>query len=122
MNSPTIHCKVEKFTGYIKTVVTNARNDYLKKLIRVERCELPVGEPDLGAYQGAKDIDQMILRAALKEQPLIRQQILLYSYFCGYTTSEIARMLQCSQGYVNRQKKAALLALRIAMEGGGDDA
>lgn len=108
------------FSSYLKTVVKNARFDYLSRMKRSQREEA-LDEQLHDLPYDAFDVDKLLLRTALKEQPLIRQQILYYSYHCGFSSIEISKLLQCSVGYVNRQKRAALLALRKKMEGGKED-
>ena len=120
-----------QFTRYLTLVAKHAKIDYIRKYCKHKTKENLVAEmPVLPAHNEIQrmssrinsvwEIQEEQLSTAMKELPLLRQQILKYAFVDQLPADEIAAILNCSVDYVYKQKHLALKKLRDVLFLGRD--
>lgn len=111
-----------RFTSFLTVVVKNAQIDYVRKnsknnkiifLQTIPECAVSFDEQYNHIISNSDfEFEEEKLAAAFQELPLLKQQILKYTFYEQLSASEIAARLNCSTGYVYLQKHRALKKLR----------
>lgn len=123
-----------RFTSWLNTVLRRARIRYLQeheeKLETISISDLPEDVADGNNYyakversQVDFDFEEEKLSRAFRELPLMRREVLRLIFVEEKTTQEVAAILNCSEGFVYKQKSRALIRLRevLSEEGLYDD-
>jgi RNA polymerase sigma-70 factor (sigma-E family) len=110
---PKLH-HVDNLDAYVHTmVVRSCLADRRRPWSRVLLREAP---PDRAVEHADHDVEQrMLLRAALRALPERQRTVLVLRFLCDLPVSEVARLLNRSEGTVKSQTSYGLAALRKAI-------
>lgn len=114
-----------EFTEYIQAVVEHAKVDYIRRRDKHKPETLVPGMDELNAgfvqedsyFDAAKEMqfEEERLEKAFTELPLLRQQVLTYTFVHGLAAEEIARILNCSVDSVYALRSRAIKRIRALL-------
>ncbi|WP_342528434.1 sigma-70 family RNA polymerase sigma factor [Chryseomicrobium sp. FSL W7-1435] len=94
------------FAGYAYRTMYGAVLDELKKVSK----DLPMEDSFFATFPSVEQEPKMVL--LIQSLPEVSQQVLMMSYYYGYTAAEVAEKLALSVPGVKKRKKLALLRLK----------
>ena len=102
--------KVDNVDGYVHTMLVRAFLDEKRRgWWRVNLRDAPPERPTRTFEQTE---EKAVLRAALDRIPARQQAVLVLRFLCDRPVSEVAQLLNCSEGTVKSQTSHGLTALR----------